>query len=68
MDVTFFESQPYFSSSQIPLQGEIQDKVVSCEDENEEEIWVSSSMIQPKVPEAKSVPADGKVELEKKDK
>ena len=54
MDVTFFESQPYFSSSQTPLQGEIQDKVVSCEDENEEEIWVSSSMIQPKVPELNS--------------
>ena len=52
MDVTFFESQPYFSSSQIPLQEEIQDKVVSCEDENEEEIWVSSNMIQPKVPKA----------------
>ena len=37
MDVTFFESQLYFLSSQPPLQGEIQDKMVSYEDENEEE-------------------------------
>ena len=35
MDVTFFKSQSYFSSSPIPLQREIQDKVVSCEDKNE---------------------------------
>ena len=68
MDVTFFESQPYFSSSQIPLQGEIEDKVVSCEDENEEEIWVFSSIIQSKVPEAKSVSVDGNVKSKKKDK
>ncbi|GFZ00392.1 hypothetical protein Acr_14g0000280 [Actinidia rufa] len=31
---------------------------MSCEDKNEEEIWVSSSMIQLKVLEAKSVPVD----------
>ena len=42
--------------------------MVSCEDENEEELWVSSSVIQPKMPEIKSVLADGKVELEKKEK
>ena len=41
---------------------------MSCEDENEDKIWVSYSIIQPKVPEAKSVPANGKVELKKKDK
>ena len=61
MDVTFFESQPYFLSSQPPLQEEIHDKVVSYEDENEEEIWVSSSMIQPKMSETKSIIADDKV-------
>ena len=68
MNVTFFESQLYFSSSQPPFQGEIQDKLISCEDENWEEIWVSSSMIQQKVPEAKSVVADIKVKSENKDK
>ena len=40
--------------------------MVSCEDENEAEIWVYSSMIQLKVPEAKSVLVDYKVELENK--
>ena len=66
MDVIFFESQPYFSSSLIPLHGKIQDKVVSREDEIEKEIWGSSIIIKPKVSETKSVPANGKVELEKK--
>ena len=68
MNVTFFESKLYFLSSHPSLQGEIQDKVVSCKDKNDEEIWVSSSMIQPKVLEGKSVPADSKVDSEKKDK
>ncbi|GFY85277.1 hypothetical protein Acr_04g0000150 [Actinidia rufa] len=69
MDVTF-KSQPNFSSNQPSLQGEIQDKVevVSCEDEDEEEIWVSSSRFQPRVPEIKPAPTDSKVKPEKKDK
>ena len=39
---------------------------MSYEDENEEEIWVSSRMIQPKVLEAKLVPINVKVKLKKK--
>ena len=35
MDVTFFESQPYFSSSQTPFQRKLEDNMVSSEDENE---------------------------------
>ena len=41
--------------------------MVSCEDVNEEDIWVSSNMIQLKVSEAQSVPVDGKLGLENKD-
>ena len=66
MDVTFFESQPYFLIQPATTYGETHDKVVSCEDKNEEEIWVPSNMIQPKVQEAKLILADGKLKSKKK--